>query len=74
MTASGDGLDGVERPARLDWATAEEDRGRKAQRVVLGLGVGLWVAAMAFGAVGGLAVPLLLGFAEAGGLSVSGAV
>jgi hypothetical protein len=77
MTASSDGtygFDGGEGAAGAGWTTAEEDAGRKARRVVLGLGVALSVAAVAFGAVGGLAAPLLLGFAEAGGLSVSGAV
>ena len=77
MTAAGDGahdVGGVDTPGASDWAVTEERAGRKAQRVVLGLGLGLWAAAMALGGLGGLAAPLLLGFAEAGGLSVSGAV
>ncbi len=74
MTVSSDGVDGVDRRGGGDWATAEERAGRRAQWVVLGLGVGLWATAVALGATGGLAVPLLLGLAAAGGLSVSGAV
>jgi hypothetical protein len=74
MTVSNDDVDGVDRGGGDDWAMAEERAGRKAQWVVLGLGVGLWAATVALGGPGGLAVPLILGFAAAGGLSVSGAV
>jgi hypothetical protein len=74
MSVSSDDVDGVDRGGGGDWAAAEERAGRKAQWVVLGLGVGLWSAAVALGTASGLAVPLLLGFAAAGGLSVSGAV
>lgn len=60
---------------RPDQAPAEEERaGRRAQRVVLGLGVALWAAATGLGAAKGAVVPLLLSFSCAGGLSVSGAV
>lgn len=53
----------------------EEARaGRRARRVVLGAGIGLWGAAAALGLAQGAVVPLLLSFSCAGGLSVSGAV
>jgi hypothetical protein len=71
MTVSNDDVD---RGGGDDWAMAEERAGRKAQWVVLGLGVGLWAATVTLGGPGGLAVPLIVGFAAAGGLSVSGAV
>jgi hypothetical protein len=74
MTVSNDDLDRADGGGGDDWAAAEERAGHKAQWVVLGLGVGLWAAAVALGAAAGLAVPLILGFAAAGGLSVSGAV
>jgi hypothetical protein len=74
MTASNDHVDGVDRRGGDDWAAAEKRAGHKAQWVVLGLGVGIWAATVALGAAGELAVPLILGFAAAGGLSVSGAV
>lgn len=74
MSVSSDDVDGVDRRGGDEWAATEERAGRRAQWVVLGLGVGLWSAAVALGAASGLAVPLMLGFAAAGGLSVSGAV
>jgi hypothetical protein len=74
MSVSSDDVDGVDRRSGGEWAAAEERAGRKAQWVVLGLGLGLWSAAVALGVASGLAVPLMLGFAAAGGLSVSGAV
>jgi hypothetical protein len=82
VTTTGDGPGGAGEagdagdamPAEADaWAAVEARAGRKAQRVVLGVGVGLW-AATVVGALLGAPVPLLLGFAQAGGLSVSGAV